>query len=34
MLLASLIFVEFIEELYTLLGEGPPAIFNFQARGS
>ena len=28
MLLTSLIFVEFVEELYTLHGERPPAIFN------
>ena len=34
MLLTSLIFVEFVEELYTLHGERPPAIFNFQARAS
>ena len=34
MFLMSLIFVELvlIEELYTLHGERPPAIFNFQAR--
>ena len=29
MLLTSLIFVEFVEELYTLHGERPPASFNF-----
>ena len=30
----SLIFVELVEELYTLHGERPPAIFNCQARAS
>ena len=34
MLLTSLIFVEFVEELYTRHGERPAAIFNFQARAS
>ena len=35
MLLTSLIFVEFVEELYTLHGELPAVIiFNFQARAS
>ena len=34
MLLTSLIFVELVEELYTLDGERPAAIFNFQARAS
>ena len=35
MLLTSLMFVEFVEELYTLHGERPAAIiFNFQARAS
>ena len=34
MLLTSRIFVEFVEELYTLHGERPPAILNFQARAS
>ena len=34
MLLTSLIFVELVEGLYTLHGERPPAIFNFQARAS
>ena len=33
MLLTSLIFVELVE-LYTLHGERPPAIFDFQARAS
>ena len=28
----SLILVELVEELYTLHGERPPEIFNFQAR--
>ena len=32
MLLTSLMFVEFAEELYTLHGERPAANFNFQAR--
>ena len=32
MLLTSLIFVELVEELYTLQGERIPAIFDFQAR--
>ena len=31
---SSLIFVEFVEELYTLHGERPAAIFNFQGRAS
>ena len=34
MLLTLLIFVEFVEELYTLHWERPPAIFNFQAQAS
>ena len=34
MLLTSLIFVEFVEELYTLHGKRPAAIFNLQARAS
>ena len=34
MLLTTQIFVEFVEELYTLHGEGPAAIFKFQARAS
>ena len=32
MLPTSLIFVELVEELYTVHGERPPAILNFQAR--
>ena len=34
MLLTPLIFVEFLEELYTLHGKRLAAIFNFQARAS
>ena len=34
MLLTSLIFVELVEELYTLHGGRPPAIFNFQPQAS
>ena len=33
-MLTSPIFVEFVEELYTLHGERPAANFNFQARAS
>ena len=34
MLLTSLIFLEFVEELHTLHGERPAANFSFQARAS
>ena len=34
MLLTSLIFVELVEGLYTLHGEQPPPIFDFQAQAS